>query len=178
MAFPSFAGRKDESAQDFMDNLETAFLVSGRNNEEIKLRGVAWVLREEARRWYQVLPDKDKVTWEVFKRAFLAKFGSQESMEELWRELSSLHQQHLRDYERYESTFIVLWDRWSRTLPRGQQAPEFLKKDKFIGGLFPMLQEKVRGKFPNTFEEALMFAREKDRKLRFQSQNAEGRHPL
>ena len=81
------------------------------------------MLREEARRWYQVLPDEDKVTWEVFKRAFLAKFGSQESMEELWRELSSLHQQHLRDYERYESTFIALWDRWNRTLPRGQQVP-------------------------------------------------------
>ena len=83
MAFPSFFGRKDESAQDFMDNLEMAFLVSRRDNKETKIRGVAWVLREEARRWYQVLSDKDKVTWEAFKRAFLAKFGSQESMEEL-----------------------------------------------------------------------------------------------
>ena len=40
-----------------------------------------------------------------------------------------------------------------------------------------MLQEKVRGKFLITFEEALTFAREKDRKLRFQSQNAERRYP-
>ena len=54
---------------------------------------------------------------------------------------------------------------------------EFLKKDKFLGGLFPVLQEKVRGKFPNTFEEALTYAKEKDRKIRFQSQNVKGRHP-
>ena len=64
-----------------MDNLEMAFLVSGRDDKETKLRGVAWVLREEAKRWYQMLPDEDKVAWEDFKRAFLAKFGSQESME-------------------------------------------------------------------------------------------------
>ena len=86
-------------------------------------------------------------------------------MEELWRELSSLHQQHIRDYKHYESTFITLWDRWNRTLPRGQQALKFLKKGEFLGGLFPVLQEKVRGKFPNTFEEALTYAKEKDRKL-------------
>ena len=154
MAFPSFFGRSDESAQDFMDNLEMAFLVSRRDNEETKLRGgVARVLHEEARRWYQVLPDEDKVTcWEAFKRAFLAKFGSQELMEELWRELTNLHQQHIRDYKRYESTLKALWDRWNRTLLRGQQTPKFLKKDKFLGGLFPVLQEKVKGKFPNTFE--------------------------
>ena len=104
MAFRDYSGRSDESAQDFM-----AFLVSRRDKKETKLRGVAWVLREEARRWYQVLPDEDKVTWEAFKRAFLAKFGSQKSMEKLWRELTNLHQQHIRDYQRYESTFIALY---------------------------------------------------------------------
>ena len=62
MAFPNYSRRSDESAQGFMDNLEMAFLVSGRDNKETKLRGVAWVLREEARRWYQVLPNEDKVT--------------------------------------------------------------------------------------------------------------------
>ena len=55
-----------------MDSLEMAFPVSERDNEEKKLRGVAWVLREEARRWYQVLPDKDKVTcWKFLKGPFL-----------------------------------------------------------------------------------------------------------
>ena len=45
-----------------MDNLEMAFLVSRKDNEETKFRGVTWVLREETKRWYQVLSDEDKVT--------------------------------------------------------------------------------------------------------------------
>ena len=97
MAFPSFSWCGDESAQDLMDNFEMAFLVSKRDIKETKLRGVACVLREEAKRWYQVLSNEDKVTWKAFKRAFLAEFGSQESMEDLWRELTNLHQQHIRD---------------------------------------------------------------------------------
>ena len=50
MAFPSFSRHKDESAQDFMDNLEMALLASGKDNKETKLRGVAWVLSEEVKK--------------------------------------------------------------------------------------------------------------------------------
>ena len=37
-------------------------------------------------------------------------------------------------------------------------------------GLFPLLQGKVKNKFPKSFEEALHWARVKDWKLQFQSQ--------
>ena len=39
---------------------------------------------------------------------------------------------------------------------RGGGAPDFLKKEKFLaGGLSSRLQEKVKGKFPENFEEAM-----------------------
>ena len=41
-----------------------------------------------------------------------------------------------------------------------------------MAGLIPSLQEKVRGKFPGTFDEALHWAREKDCKLQFQADMA------
>ena len=41
-----------------------------------------------------------------------------------------------------------------------------------MAGLTPSLQEKVGGKFPGTFDESLQWAREKDRKLQFQTDMA------
>ena len=38
-----------------------------------------------------------------------------------------------------------------------------------MAGLSPSLQEKVKGKFPENFEEAMQWARLKDRKLQFQA---------
>ena len=42
-------------------------------------------------------------------------------------------------------------------------------KDRFLAGMFLQLREKVESKFPNTFEEAMMVARDKDRKIRYQA---------
>ena len=52
MAFPNFFGRNGENAGDFLDNLEMAFLVSGRDNEALKLRAFPLVLKEEASVWF------------------------------------------------------------------------------------------------------------------------------
>ena len=38
-----------------------------------------------------------------------------------------------------------------------------------MAGLSPSLQERVKGKFPENFEEAMQWARLKDRKLQFQA---------
>ena len=49
MAFPNFHGRERENASDFLDDLEMAFLVSGRDEDAVKLRAFPLVLREEAK---------------------------------------------------------------------------------------------------------------------------------
>ena len=62
-----------------------------------------------------------------------------------------------------------MWAQWELSLPEGEGAPNFLKKEKFLAGLSPSLQEKVKGKFPESFEEAMQWAKLKDRKLQFQT---------
>ena len=63
-----------------------------------------------------------------------------------------------------------MWTQWELSLPEGEGAPNFLKKEKFLaGGLSPSLQEKVKGKFPDNFEEAMQWARLKDQKIQFQA---------
>ena len=49
MAFPNFHGRKSENASYFLDDLEMAFLASGRDEEEVKLRAFPLVMRDEAK---------------------------------------------------------------------------------------------------------------------------------
>ena len=99
----------------------------------------------------------------------MAKFGASNNPEELWQRLSSLTQSALDSYQAYETHFLILWPQWKLSLPEGDEVPDFLKKEKFLAGLSPSLQEKVKGKFPESFEEAMQWARLKDRKLQFQA---------
>ena len=64
---------------------------------------------------------------------------------------------------------MKLWTEWEASLNEGERAPNFLQKERFLVGLNTLLQEKVRAKFPETFEEARQVARAKDRKLQFQA---------
>ena len=41
----------------------------------------------------------------------------------------------------------------------------------FVAGLWPSLSEKVRGRFPTDYEEAIKVARLRDKKLRLQAQS-------
>ena len=52
-SFPYFYGRKFENASYFLDDLEMAFLVSGRDEDHVKLRDFPLVLRDEAKTWLQ-----------------------------------------------------------------------------------------------------------------------------
>ena len=89
MAFPSFHGRERENASNFLDDVEMAFLVSGRDEDAVKLRAFPLVLREEAKSWFAGLPPEKKRSWEALKDAFMVKFGGGNNPEELWRRLSS-----------------------------------------------------------------------------------------
>ncbi|MCO5607231.1 hypothetical protein L7F22_061424 [Adiantum nelumboides] len=177
MAFPNFFGKQYESASNFLDDLEMAFLVSGRDEEEVKLRAFPLVLKDSAKNWFQNLEPGRKTNWETLKETFLSKYGGVDNPEHLWHRISSLHQATSRTYLTYESQFLRLWAEWEASLAEGERFPNFLKKEKFLAGLFPDLQEKVKGKFPETFEEALQIARVKDRKLEYQAHTSRVEHP-
>ncbi|MCO5596488.1 hypothetical protein L7F22_050551 [Adiantum nelumboides] len=146
------------------------FLVSGRDDEATKLRAFPLVLREGAKAWYQTLAPEERRDWETLKTAFIEEFRHQEPPEEIWRQLLELRQTSPNDYRSYEGKFSNLWEKWCASLGEGERAPECLKKDCFLAGLYPILREKVKVKFPDTFEKAMAYAREKDRKLKFQAQ--------
>ncbi|MCO5590744.1 hypothetical protein L7F22_044719 [Adiantum nelumboides] len=177
MAFPNFFGKQYESASNFLDDLEMAFLVSGRDEEEVKLRAFPLVLKDSAKNWFQNLEPGRKTNWETLKETFLSKYDGLDNPKHLWHRISSLHQATSRTYLTYESQFLRLWAEWEASLAEGERAPNFLKKEKFLAGLFPDLQEKVKGKFPEIFEEALQIARVKDRKLEYQAHTSRVEHP-
>ena len=60
MAFPSFHGRERENASNFLDDLEMAFLVSGRDEDAVKLKAFPLVLRERLRGGLQAYQLKGK----------------------------------------------------------------------------------------------------------------------
>lgn len=91
MAFPNFFGRNGENASNFLDDLEMAFLVSGRDGEDIKLRAFPLVLREEAKVWLQDQEgERHYGDWKALKKAFLQRFSIDNNPEEIWRKLSQL----------------------------------------------------------------------------------------
>ena len=79
-------------------------------------------------------------------------------------------------YLAYEAQILKLWSEWEASLPKGEREPNFLKKERFLVGLSLLLQDKVRGKFPESFEEARQWAKFKDCKLQFQANLAKREH--
>ena len=68
----------------------------------------------------------------MLKDTFLAKFGGSNNPEELWKRLSSLRQDALDSYQAFETQFLTIWAQWELSLPQGEGAPDFLKKEKFL----------------------------------------------
>ena len=54
-------------------------------------------------------------------------------------------------------------------LRQGEVAPDFLKKDRFVAGIWSSLREKVRGRFPANYDATVKVAHLKDRKLHLQA---------
>ncbi|MCO5554760.1 hypothetical protein L7F22_008294 [Adiantum nelumboides] len=172
VSFPTFYGHHDENARDFMDSLEMAHLMAGRDQEEVKLRAFPLVLKGEARVWYDALAPPSKATWPALYGAFLNKYGQGDTPENLWKQIPQHRQGSLGDYNTYESKFTNLWERWAASLQGQGGAPNFLKRDKFVEGMFPTLKEKVEAKFPQTFEEAQEIATVKFKKLLYQERKS------
>ncbi|MCO5561647.1 hypothetical protein L7F22_015268 [Adiantum nelumboides] len=172
VSFPTFYGHHDENARDFMDSLEMAHLMAGRDQEEVKLRAFPLVLKGEARVWYDALAPPSKATWRALYGAFLNKYGQGDTPENLWKQLLRHRQCSLGDYNTYESKFTNLWERWAASLQGQGGAPNFLKRDKFVEGMFPTLKEKVEAKFSQTFEEAQEIATVKFKKLLYQERKS------
>ncbi|MCO5610908.1 hypothetical protein L7F22_065152 [Adiantum nelumboides] len=170
--FPTFYGYHDENARDFMDSLEMTHLMAGRDQEEVKLKAFPLVLKGEARVWYDALAPPSKATWPTLYGAFLNKYGQGNTPENLWKQLLRHRQGSLGDYNTYESKFTNIWERWAASLQSQGGAPNFLKRDKFVEGMFPTLKEKVEAKFSQTFEEAQEIATVKFKKLLYQERKS------
>ena len=168
-SFPYFYGGNHEGAIYFLDELEMAFLISRRDDDEVKLRAFPLVLREEAKTWFLGLPEARRNNWDTLKETFLARYANNSSPEKLWQKLTHLQQVTLGSYAVYETQFLKLWNEWEASLPEGERALNFLQKERFLADLSPVLQEKVKGKFPESFQEAIHWDKAKDRKLQFQS---------
>ena len=76
-----------------------------------------------------------------------------------------LQQDAIGSYLAYEAQLLKLWAEWDASLPEGEKPPNFLQKERFLVGLSLVLQEKVRGKFPENFDEAKQWAKAKECKL-------------
>ena len=73
MSFPNFYGNKGENASYFLDDLEMALLASRRDEDEVKVRAFALVLREAAKTWYQGLVAETKTDWGGLKSSLSRK---------------------------------------------------------------------------------------------------------
>ncbi|MCO5560239.1 hypothetical protein L7F22_013850 [Adiantum nelumboides] len=116
--------------------------------------------------------------WGGLRMAFMQRFGAQETSKKLWKKLCELRLVIEFDYGKYELQFTDLWDKWVATLAIGERATDFLKRYSFVACLcLPLkdkaLKDKVKARFPVTFEAAMEVARLKERKLRYQLQHQE-----
>ncbi|MCO5609909.1 hypothetical protein L7F22_064144 [Adiantum nelumboides] len=174
MSFSTFNGAAGEDAQEFLDNLEIACLVTGRDDDATRSRVLPLLMKAEAKAWFNTLLPANRGDWAGLRVLFLAKFGGGgETSESLWGKVCELRQGSLFEYNVYELQFVELWERWVASLRLGEAASDFLKKDRFVAGLCPPLREKVKGRFPVTWMDARDIARLKERKIRYQLQQRE-----
>ena len=87
----------------------------------------------------------------------------------MWRRLNGFNQRMCANYKAYEEQFRKLWEKWEASLGAGEGAPNCLKKYRFLNGLDLVVREIVREKFPDSFEQAVTYARAKDKKMTFQA---------
>ena len=168
-SFLNFYALKYDYASYFLDDLEMALLTSRQDEDDVKVKAFSLVLRDAIKIWFQGLSADKKSNWNTLKEAFLAKYVTDNTPEKLWQSLTFLQQDSVGSYSAYKAQFLKLWSEWEASLPEGEKAPNFLQKERFLAGLSPVLQEKVRSKFPDSFDEARQMAKAKDRKMLFQS---------
>ncbi|MCO5607573.1 hypothetical protein L7F22_061770 [Adiantum nelumboides] len=103
MPFPTFNGAAGEDAQEFLDNLEIACLVTGRDDDATRLRVFPLLMKAEAKVWFNTLLPANRGDWAGLRVLFLAKFGGGgETSESLWGKVCELRQSSLFEYNVYE----------------------------------------------------------------------------
>lgn len=167
MDIPTFHWRNRESGQNFMDNFELSCLLLGKDDPSFLPRLFPLSLKGEAREWYNRMTMPIKKDWNSLKEAFLNRFSPKPTCEDLWKRLQQLQQGDLRGYDSYERSFLGLLIQLQTMWEREGRMPDMIIRETFVNGLFKTLQDKVRCKFPNTFDEALQIARAKNRKLMY-----------
>ena len=90
MTFPSFHGKNYKNARYFLDDLEMAFLASGRDEDEVKLRAFPLVMRDEAKVWLKGLTAKEKADCATLKDSSLMRYVTDNTPEKLWQKLKCL----------------------------------------------------------------------------------------
>ena len=90
MSFPRFHGKNYENASYFLDDLEMAFLASGQDADEVKLRAFPLVMRDEAKVWFQGLTAEEKADWVTLKDFFLMTYVTDNTPKKLWQKLTCL----------------------------------------------------------------------------------------
>ena len=156
MDFPTFHGRNDENGRDFVDSFELSCLLIGKEDPSFLVKLFPLSLRGEAKGWNTRNIKFVQHNWTALKEAFLARFSPKPAtIEDLWKGLQELHQGDLRGYDSYERNFLGLLMQLQTTWEGEGKVPDVFIRETFLNGLFKTLQEKVRCKFPNTFDEAL-----------------------
>ena len=101
--FPNFYGLKHENASYFLDDLEMAWLTSGRDEDNVKVRAFSLVLRDAAKTWFQGLSTEKKGNWNTLRETFLAKYVTDNTPKKLWQKLTFLQQDSVGSYSAYEA---------------------------------------------------------------------------
>ncbi|MCO5561116.1 hypothetical protein L7F22_014737 [Adiantum nelumboides] len=115
MSFLTFNGAAGEDAQEFLDNLEIACLVTGRDDDATRLRVFSLLMKSKAKAWFNTLLLANRGDWAGLRVLFLAKFGGGgETSESLWGKVCELRQGSLFEYNVYELHYVELWERQRR----------------------------------------------------------------
>ena len=148
MSFPNFYRNRGENASYFLDDLEMALLASRRDEDEVKVRAFALVLREATKTCYQGLVADKKADWGILKAAFLEKYVTDNTPEKLWQKLCKLQQNSLGSYSLYEARFIKLWAEWEASLPKVGKGTQRDKKREVFGRLISYFVGKDQAQVP------------------------------
>ena len=164
--FPSFPGSNEEDAEDFCDTFELACLLA-KYNDGMILKAIPFVMKGEAKAWYNNIGKPIKEDWNLLKESFLERYAPKESVQDLLEALQGLQQEDLQSYVFYEEEFLHLLSRLELSQEYGERLPDFVAKEYFVDGLCKVLKVKVLCEMPDTFCEAIRVARLEYRRVMY-----------
>lgn len=152
--YPLFFGEPGEDAELFLSNFRMALHIKGVVGDQECLDMFELVLRRDASTWFQSLPAPARVDYRGVIQLFRDNYFTPLNTQKLWQEIVAHRQKNLEDYLSYKQEFLRLWTLWLRSLPNPGDGAEFLKKERFIAGLYPSLKLQVESGEPTTFDVA------------------------